>query len=164
MPALEGGGDSSETEGEFKRWDEIGMRDFGVCGLLSGHAWELACKGAGTAMWESGGFAPTSTDQFPGISLFVLRCVFVFDPVLTDSKNGVRPRYHAVGVNGVTPADGSKGSRKAGFGLGMIPSEPRRRIVDEVPYPGICGLVSIRSGSPRVGRRGIASEEAKLLE
>ena len=109
------------------------MRDL-ECGL-SMYVRELGCKGAATAMSKSSGCVFTPTGEFPGISLLVRRCRLEFSPVLTASKKGVRPRYHAVGVSGVAADDGSKESRYAGLGVAMLPSEPRRRRCDGIPYP-----------------------------
>lgn len=81
--------------------------------------------------------------------------------MLTASRNGVRPRYQAVGVSGENPDAGSTAlawwswprSRLAGIGLDMLLSEPRRRMCDGIPYPGPCTAVSMVSNSPNSGRR-----------
>jgi hypothetical protein len=64
-------GESSEAEGEAMRREEIGMRDL-EC-ELSRYVREPSCKGAETAMSESGGCKLAPSGKFPGISLLVRR-------------------------------------------------------------------------------------------
>jgi hypothetical protein len=53
---------------------------------------------------------------------------------LIASNDGVYPRYHAVGDDGDIPEFSSeKVSVNIGFGLCMLPSEPRLRRGDEMP-------------------------------
>jgi len=86
--------------------------------------------------------AVTGFEVFPSKSLFALRCIpsgreVVGRSVLTPSKDGVRPIYHAVGDEGDIPESSSfRSLGNIGFGLCMLPSEPLRLRGPGMPYPG----------------------------
>jgi hypothetical protein len=67
----------------------------------------------------------------------------------------VYPRYHAVGDDGDSPTLKSENvSVNIGCGLCMLPSEPRLRRGDEMPYPGAREEVFSDIISPKSGLRG----------
>jgi len=107
------GGKASETKAEFRWRDEIGMRDL-ECGL-PGDELTLGCdccKGAApAAIWGGDHInfeAARPAELVPGRSLLALRCDRLESPLgSTASKNGVLPRYQAVGVRGDRPDEGS---------------------------------------------------------
>lgn len=116
------GGEASETKAELRWRDEMGMRDL-ECGL-SGEVLTLGdCCGCGcgcgcgkgadptAAMWEDDhpSFeAAKPVEVVPGRSLLALRCDRLASAFgSTASKNGVLPRYQAVGVRGDRPEEGS---------------------------------------------------------
>jgi hypothetical protein len=79
---------------------------------------------------------------------------------LIASNDGVYPRYQAVGDDGDIPEFNSeKVSVNIGFGLCMLPSEPRLRRGDEMPYPGVRELVFSDTISPNNGFRGARVED-----
>lgn len=111
------GGEASETKAEFRWRDEIGMRDL-ECGLsrdvltLGGCCGCDCCKGAApAAKWgdDHADFeAAKPAEVIPGRSLLTLRCDRLASALgSTASKNGVLPRYQAVGVRGDRPDEGS---------------------------------------------------------
>lgn len=73
------------------------------------------------------------------------------------SNDGVTPRYQAVGEDGETLEGGlPRSSANIGFGVCMLPSDPRLRCVPGIPYPGLDGDVVTASTSPKSGLRGAA--------
>ena len=73
----------------------------------------------------------------PAKSLRVLRCILggrlgITFSILISSSVGVTPRYHAEGDDGDT-LRGRRSSGNMGFGLCMLPSEPRRRRGPGIP-------------------------------
>jgi hypothetical protein len=133
---FEVGDRASGPEAVTRRCEETGMRDleFGLSGGLSPAF--ARCKGARTAISGSQGSARSSREGFLSRSLRTLRCFPLRTPPWTASKEVVCPRYHAVGVNGDF-AEYSAWSMKAGFGLGILPSDPRRRKCDGIPRPAL---------------------------
>lgn len=99
---LDDGDRLSGPEAVTRRWEETGMRDleFGLSGgdPCSGLT---RCKGPRTAISGFQGSARDSAEGFLSKSLRILRCLPLFTPVWTASREVVWPKYHAVGVSGV---------------------------------------------------------------
>lgn len=75
-------------------------------------------------------------------------------PILTASRDGVYPKYQAVGDEGDIPLPFSRLlSRVFVYGRYMLPSEPLRRGYDGIPYPASLTEVSSASNSPKRSRR-----------
>lgn len=83
---------------------------------------------------------------------------WLLKPRWTASKEVVCPRYHAVGVSGDGPeiAD-SELSTNAGFGLVMLPTEPRRLRCDGIPDSDCWTCVLTDNNPPYSARRGCDS-------
>lgn len=124
-------------ESEAQLWRRVltGIRDcelrFEVASELSPEAGSIG--GDMTAMCVPRELALVGFEGFPAKSLRVLRCALgvileLGELAFTASKFGVYPRYHAVGDEGDSPTLMSEGaSKNIGFGLCMLPSDPRRR-------------------------------------
>lgn len=116
------GGEASETKAELRWRDEIGMRDL-ECGLPGDVLTPGDCCGCGCGCDCSKGADPAAAMRegshpnfeaakpagvVPGRSLLTLRCDRLASAFgSTASKNGVLPRYQAVGVRGDRPDEGS---------------------------------------------------------
>lgn len=113
------------------RRDARGMRDLECepSGLIA----DAGFRGDATAMCvlkelATAGFAMPEIPQ--DVSLLERRWARprACEPVFTASRDGVYPKYHAVGEEGDTTGPRSaRRSMKKGFGLGTLLSEPRRR-------------------------------------
>lgn len=118
---------------------EPGADDLALCTSRGGEA---------MAMCTPSALAVMGLDVFPLKSLLVLRCM-PGRSTLTRSRDGVYPRYHAVGDEGDMPNSPSiRLWENMGFGLCMLPSDPLRRRVAGMPYPASSVFVSSDSISP----------------
>lgn len=158
-----------ESEVVLKRRELIGMRDCesrrcgrlftGVVGRMGLEDW----SGEDGASYDEGSGMGIGVDDTggrgnkPAKSLRVLRCILggrfgIIFSILISSRVGVKPRYHADGDDGDTRR-GWISSGNMGFGLCMLPSEPRRRRGPGMPYPTSPGLKLIGKTSPNSGLR-----------
>lgn len=121
----------------------MGIRDWELRFALGGvTAWKESCGGDMIVTCVASALDGWGLPKASGISLRDLRCVcelegrgvalFRFIP----SNEGVTPKYQAVGDDGEGPWSELAGlSVNIGFGLCMLPSDPRLGLSGGIPYP-----------------------------